>query len=431
MGLKGWNKHLRRAWGVAALASLGACTTVPSPTLDASAWTTGVSYPQAMTYLKTARDSLQTKQTNLDTFDTATKVGVGAGVAGVVIGSVFKSGIHPILTSATVAGGSYELNQVVYPTGLYGVYSAGVSNLDCIRSAATEAYGNIEVLSPQLDAALPQLEAAMNALRSDLLLAGDNPLYATEVATAQADLAKAEGIDVQIRRFLSQRRLGEQVVFGVDRTLEAVNAQARSRSPSVESIWRAGAGITGFLTNGDQLRTDLRTAVAGMGKVAATSQSDDKLAADFAKHELVLRAVLARIPTTSITADMGAIAACQAQFAALGTVTVSPSGAISLQAGSTVSLMATGRSPFQVMWIGETPRDVRVNNLPQLSLSADATAVTKTYVMRVVDIGGTASSDITLNVVAKPAEPAPDKADKTNKAAGAGAGKGPPTPPGH
>lgn len=384
--------------------ALSACTTVKLPTQDATVWAEGPTYPQAMSHLKTAYDGIRDKQAKFDTFDDTTKAGTWAGVYGVVIGSVFKSGLHPILTSATVAGGSYQLNQIVHPPGVQGVYSAGLSNLNCIREAANAAHGDITELGPQLRVQLVQLETAQANLRDDILTAGDDPTYAADVTSAQASLAKAEAIATQMRRFLNEKRLASLVVAGVDRTLDAVNQEARRQSPDIETIFAAGGSFNGFLTTSQQLRTDLRATVAGMKTVAISQAEAEPLQAKFDQHERKLRSIMAQVPSTTLSADLTSIANCQAQFAAAGGVTVAPSGPLTLTAGDTLSFLVTGQGPFTIEWIGETPRDVRPYTVPQLTLTADAEAKAKTYLFRVKG-GKSASADITLNVVARPPPP--------------------------
>jgi hypothetical protein len=389
----------------AALVALGACSNMidrpVTPKLDGAARQAGISYANAVDYAEGVRTELQEGLDNTVRFDVATKVALGAGVAGGAISALFRSGSDTILGFLTLGGFSYGANQLIDPKTLAGVYLAGMSNLDCIDDAGAAAHQSVAGLQAQRDV----LDGAIAAVNKDIsdAVAARNARYDDVVAKAQSSVAQAKLVENKLDAYLKATPIGEAMVSGVNATITAVNKQLLEKSPNLDAIAQAGSIFGTFISANSGVKGQIQSALNTFGAKAVRSVGNDPLLDRFTKDLDALQTVLTQIPAQLDPPNVAAIARCQTQFAADAVVTVQPPGPLSLTDGDPpLRLTPTGKAPFQLLWVGPVPNDVDVNlGFNQITLTAHAGATEHTNTFRIVDFSGKSSSDVTLNVHAK------------------------------
>src|ERR1700722_2779989 len=375
---------------------------------------TGIGYSAAVDYLNDTNKLFQKRLKSLDSFDLTSKGGVGLGVGGAGISAVFRSGIDTILGFVTFGALNYATNQLIDPKSLGDVFSAGLSNLDCIDAAGAVAFQTTNAIRPTLPDIRSRLGAAIAGLQRDKALAGNNSIYAADITAADASIGPANKAAATIDSYYSGSNVGEAMVAAINATITAVNQQVRAKSPNIDSIAQSGAIFSSFINANTNLRAQTQTAIqqASKGFVAqgAADVHRDSLQQQFDADKAMLKNVIASIPALDVS-NITNIASCKTQFAAEAPVTVQPAGTVNLTAGgAAVTLNVTGKAPVRVQWDGANPSasDVQVNtNLSQITFTATATAKASNYSFEAIDFSGKSSGAIQIDVAAAASKPPP------------------------
>jgi hypothetical protein len=385
---------------------LSACTATvqPPPAFSGTQRENGLTYAQAIDHLNTARDGLQNAMSRVENFDNLTKAGAGIGAAGAAIGAVFQSSANLILGFLSVGASSYAANQLAAPHTLSAIYSAGLSNLQCIDLAGSAAYRTMTPIADELVSHRRDLMTAISNLRLDVMEAGVQGKYKADVDLAITNIASAEQVRTEIDSFLNAANIPEKMVMGIDNTVNAVNQEVLSKSPSIDAVYQASSIFSSINASSIRLSAQVNSARTQTGETPLfrTEAANDPLEESFATHEKELRKVLAVIPTTLDTTPATAIGQCKAQFAADAPISIQPSGPINLRAGTSVALSLPGDSLYRPVWIGDIPQDIDVNIDPDiLKLSAHPDAKDHTYNLKVIDRTNKSSPLIQINVHSK------------------------------
>ncbi|HEY8571588.1 hypothetical protein [Phenylobacterium sp.] len=431
-----------RALAAAGLAaSLCGCVTVDVP--DRGAFARGApvmnptdsaspaSYPEAMAYLQAARSALLRRARTHERIDTVTKAGVGIAVAGAGISSTLEHGGAKRAVKFLTAGAvSYMANRDIAPARMSAVYRAGLTNLDCIRTGAVAADTNVAALRQQILSdpdLVPRVERAIAALERDIdlvtsgsgLQANEDPqTYAADILNANTAISSARSALRQLRIFLANNGLGEQVLTGVNGTLQAVNQQALAQTPDIDAIFQSGSVFGTFLNTGATWTSQIRTAQTSLADALKASHSSTALKQRFGRDLIGLQAAISRIPSLSIDADLKTIGQCRTVFSVLKPVSVSPNPITLTAGGDSAKLTVTGTGPFAAHG---TPLGIAFDGIAKPpTITAAASAAPGDYNFSVSDALGVDSGPIPLKVQAKPAA----ATGGAGASGGAGAGGG-------
>lgn len=404
-------------------------------------------FETSMSYLQKARRALISRTKIMETFDAATRLGVGVGVVGAGISAAGKNRAAARAGKWLTGGAvSYIANKDVAPLAIAQVYRAGLSNLDCIRTAAVDAHDRIALMQEDLDMArrdgvIQEVRSATRKLLDDIKkiedLAPDEKAASltTSVEPALHAVASAEAAVTNMRLFAMRVNgdtiVGEKVLTAVNGTLEIVNIQALDRTPDVDAILQSGSAFGTFLKAGAGWASQISDAKTALDKALtnanAGSQAGGKLKAaklqeDFIRDQLALKAVLAKIPDLSVEGDLDDISACRVVLGAVAPVNVTPNPVVIVAGGEAVALAITGRKTFVAK---NLPADVTFDpygNKPTLKASDAARA--GDYTFHVVDGNGIDSGEVKLTITAK-AKTAADTAGNDKQADGAAGGSKP------
>ena len=398
----------------------------------------GIQYADAVDYLNETHDKFQASLENLDKFDNFTKGAVGLGVGGAGIAAVFRGSLNTILGFLSFGAANYTVNQLSDPKTVGDVFSAGLSNLDCIDAAGAVAYQSTEAARMTLPATRAALVSAVNSLRRDeryAASAADPKKYATDVERADAAIGPANAAITKIDQYLNGTSVGEAMVAAVNTTITAVNEQIRAKAPSIDAIAQSGSISSNFINANGNLRANTQAAIRQgqgvglaqgekVGQNRAAAPTPDELELQFAADMAALNSAVQDIPPLDAS-SIANVASCKAQFAAEAPVTVQPPGPVSLTpGGQTKTLNVTTKGFVRVQWDGVNPPagDVVVStNFNQVTLSATSSATAAGYTMEIVDaVSGKSSGAIEVDVSSskgtnKPTGPAAAKQQKQQK----------------
>ena len=255
---------------------------------------TGIGYSAAVDYLNDTNKLFQKRLKSLDSFDLTSKGGVGLGVGGAGISAVFRSGIDTILGFVTFGALNYATNQLIDPKSLGDVFSAGLSNLDCIDAAGAVAFQTTNAIRPTLPDIRSRLGAAIAGLQRDKALAGNNSIYAADITAADASIGPANKAAATIDSYYSGSNVGEAMVAAINATITAVNQQVRAKSPNIDSIAQSGAIFSSFINANTNLRAQTQTAIqqASKGFVAQGAADHEGLPAAVIRGDAAIRLAL-------------------------------------------------------------------------------------------------------------------------------------------
>lgn len=383
----------------------------------------GITYEDGVNYLNSTYTKFHSHAKHLDKLDNGTKIGVATGVGAAGVSAVFRSGINVIVGFLSFGAANYSAHQLIDPKSVGDIFSAGISNLDCIDAAGSAAYQATAALRPTLPDFRKRLVDARDALQQDTVAAGANSKYAAEVGTADVTIASTNKVIAAVDRFYSGSNVGEAMVAAVNATISAVNQQLRDKSPNIDAIAQSGSIFSNFIGANAGLRSQAQSAVQNISKAIAQGApidaSSDALQVRFAQHQQVLERILAIAPTMDAS-TLTSIASCRTQFAAEAPVTIQPSGTVTLSAGgAAVTLNVTGKAPVRVQWDGKSPSasDVPVStNFSQVTFTATANAKADTYTFEIIDFAGKSSGEVQLTVTSdKQNSPAPQAQQKKAK----------------
>lgn len=416
-------RSFRRALLPSLLGLLCGCVTVDVPDRMAGALTNPTasndpaSFGAAMAYLQLTRGTLITRSRRIETLDAATRLGTGLGVGGAgIAGSLVKRPARAIGALLTAGATSYMINRDTAPVAIGEVYRAGLTNLECIRTAALRAHADVQSLRQEIGDPTPLIGSISQSI--DRLEQGIGQVQSLDLTTDTSDLQlpiqqTLDAIKSARQSLRALRRVGtdtdadslvgERVLTGVNGTLAIVNQQVLARTPDVEAIFQSGVIFSRFLGQGADWTSDVTTAKTKLTTALTEVQASNtdieftKFKERLIRDQIALRVLLNRIPDLSVDPSLDAIGQCRTVLDAIGPVTVLPNPIALTAGGDPVDVILKGRNPFVAQGL---PPKVSFDPFG-LTLKAGADAKAGSYTITFVDANGVKSPDAPLTIAAK------------------------------
>ena len=407
--------------GVTVLAlTLCGCTVLvkPPPEPSIQSRVAVLSYAEGLAYLDNARTNMRQGLAKIDELDKATRIGVGAGVGGAGIATLFRAPTDAILGLLTLGGMGYSMNQLSTPAVQATVYAAGLDNLGCIEQTAARVHQEFAYPRSELERQLPILMNATAALATQMATARatpkPTPLLGNLISQSETALGTARQVVDGIQRFLGATNVGPEIYAGTSRTVDAVNAQLRAQAPDLNAIASSGTVFSNFVNSHRQLAAQ---AAAVQTKGVTTTITQGAQDGDSAANELLkalknLQAVVVQAQLGLPTRYTGgeAILSCKTATPGDLPVTIDQAGPIELVAGGEAfNLTTAGSPPLSVGFEGYAPSATQlIVSQPArnvVSVAAPQGAMPRSYTLYVQQSTPRErrSAGIEIRVVAAPA----------------------------